>query len=310
MTSKEKNSKKYVVVVVTAVLLVTTIWSWSVQAAGTMRFQEMYSSVPRTAFGFPLNHSLQYRVNSSWNEPRAKENHPGIDSYGDRTHYVYPLANNAFVEDKGWSDTGGNFVVLKYNINNSIVYSLYMHLDRINPAITKGSIISSRNTWVGVVGNTGCGDCGPHLHWEVLSSYSSLDSRISVSPNNFDWGNAQFSDDAAVFKRVDYHSASRTLYVRAYDTDVGKRVPVNPYIIFKPTSSTQWNVAQMTVVSSSTFDYKYTFPYSGTTVDVMLAGRRNNSEYWSYYPAKYTNLNNSSNPLPSLTDSKLTLYVP
>ena len=66
----------------------------------------------------------------------------------------------------------------------------------------------------------------------------------------------------------------------------------------------------MNVVNASTYDYNYVLPFSSTAVDIIIAGRRSTTEYWTYYPAKYTAMTNATSPIPSLTDAKITVYAP
>lgn len=291
-------------------LLVSTLTSESV-LANTHRFTEGYYEISETSLTFPMNHTNRYSVNSSYVEPRSSEIHPGIDSNGSSTNDVYPLADSAYVQEMGNSTSMGNYIVLRYTISGNYVYSIYMHLNNFATSISQGNTIASKSTSIGKVGNTGTSS-GAHLHWEILKSYGSTSTRISVSPNYFtNWGSTSFSQDAPVFKNFNYNASTKTITIRAYDTDVGVKKSVSPRIIYKSSTSSSWSYATMNVVNATTYDYSYVLPYSSTTaVDVIIAGRRSTSEYWTYYPAKYTAMTNATSPVPSLTDSKITVYIP
>lgn len=285
-------------------ILLSSFFSGSTYAAE--RFAESYYPVSSSSLSFPLNHSTRYSVNSSWTEPRSTELHPGIDSPGTTVNDVYPLADSAYVYEKGNSSKRGNYLVLRYTINGSYVYSQYMHLNSFIGTYAQGDTIASKTTAVAKVGNTGT-SAGVHLHWEILKTYSGTD-RISVNPNYFtNWGSSTFSLDAPVFKNFSYNSLTKKVTIRAYDSDLGVKKNVYPKILFKSSSSSTWSYATMDVVNASTYDYSYSLPHVGDEIDIIIAGRRSSSEYWTYYPAKYSAMNNSSNPIPSVTDSKETV---
>lgn len=310
--------KKILISGTVSIFLLLTLFS-GLSYGAINRFVENYSAIPSTSLSFPMNHSNRFIVNSSWTEPRSSETHPGIDSAGTTTNDVYPIADNAVVFEKGsdGATTGrGNFLVLKYTIGGVTVYSNYFHLSSYATGVTEGSTITSKTTPVAKVGNTGA-SAGAHLHWEILSSYTkgSSSSRLSINPKNFDWGSTAFSIDAPVFKNFNYNSSTKVVTIVAYDSDSGSsggKASVSPKILHKTNSGSSWTQSTMNPITSTTdpYDYSYTLSYFSTAVDLIITGRRTSLEYWSYYPAKYANDHKNTNPLPTSTDSKVTVFAP
>jgi murein DD-endopeptidase MepM/ murein hydrolase activator NlpD len=66
----------------------------------------------------------------------------------------------------GWNSANGNYVVIKHNLNGQTVYSFYAHLS----SIIKRSGSVNTSTQIGVVGNTGSGSAGEHLHFAFVSA--------------------------------------------------------------------------------------------------------------------------------------------
>lgn len=62
----------------------------------------------------------------------------------------------------------GNMVVLQHRLQDGQkIYTLYAHLDEIEPGIREGAIVNSTKSPIGKVGNTGFAP-SPHLHFELF----------------------------------------------------------------------------------------------------------------------------------------------
>ncbi len=90
------------------------------------------------------------------------EQHAGVDFAPDQNapdlnvSAIYPGTVERIVEN-GSGDAGlGNAVILKHDINGETLYSLYAHLDAIDPVIVVGRAVVGGQT-IGTVGNTGYG---------------------------------------------------------------------------------------------------------------------------------------------------------
>jgi hypothetical protein len=255
-------------------------------------------------FKFPIDdNNIMKRVTSTWGEPRATENHPGIDTTATNTvTELRPMYDNAEFVAQG-QDTGaenspvgtgkgrGNWLILKYVVNGTIYYSQYMHMAfKTKYAIGKKFAITDV---VGKVGNTG-NSYGPHVHWEVLSKYTA--PRITINPRTLfynastplDTSSQVFQDDAVVFKSYSVNGAK--VSIRAYDTDSGSKKEVIPVIMYKKADSKTWTEKSFAKVTTTAdpYDYSFTILLTGN-VQVIFACKQvgESSNTWTYYPMKY-----------------------
>ena len=93
------------------------------------------------------------------------DGHEGYD-FDDRACYgnaVYSVANGEVVtSETGWRNDGyGNRVVIRHG--NTGYKTLYGHLSQI--LISSGAV--TKDTQIGIIGETGCPGCGTHLHLNV-----------------------------------------------------------------------------------------------------------------------------------------------
>ena len=117
-----------------------------------------------------------YRVSSLYGQ-RGDKFHKGVDfdgAIGDPIN----VASNGKVNDVGYSDSFGKYVVVEhYDVNGNVAgYTLYAHMD--NYTVKKDQPLKKGDE-IGQVGNTGAVDTsgggdGSHLHFEVRP----------VDPNN------------------------------------------------------------------------------------------------------------------------------
>lgn len=102
-------------------------------------------------------------------EPRRL--HLGIDIWGDAGTPVYsPLDGvvHSFQDNNHVGDYGPT-IILKYNLNGLILYSLYGHLNRESLAGLSVGIPVTRNQQIAALGNINeNGQWPPHLHFQLI----------------------------------------------------------------------------------------------------------------------------------------------
>jgi murein DD-endopeptidase MepM/ murein hydrolase activator NlpD len=98
---------------------------------------------------------------------KARSPHGGTDWSADRGTPVV-AANRGRVALVGDFFFGGRLVVLDHGLG---LYTLYMHLDRVD--VAEGAIVTRGET-LGVVGSTGRAT-GPHLHFQVQAGRARID---------------------------------------------------------------------------------------------------------------------------------------
>ena len=118
---------------------------------------------------YPTSNS--YVCGNDWGtyyQPRASAGRPyhcGIDikSSTDNTA-IYAAANGTIVKT-GRNDANGNYVIVKHNLSGKTVYSFYAHLSKISQS---SDTVVQKGQQIGVIGNTGSGSAGIHLHFAVV----------------------------------------------------------------------------------------------------------------------------------------------
>lgn len=94
---------------------------------------------------------------------RANRRHKGIDYYYSNPVDIYAAGQGRVLEASVHRDFG-NYVLLYHGWG---VYTRYAHLDMLAPEIKRGKTVHMGET-LGLMGNTGRGVTGRHLHYEVL----------------------------------------------------------------------------------------------------------------------------------------------
>lgn len=94
---------------------------------------------------------------------RSGRRHKGIDFANPRPVEIYTGGQGRIVEATTHRDFG-NYVLVYHGWN---VYTRYAHLEVISPEIQRGKIVHMGET-LGLMGKTGRGVTGRHLHYEVL----------------------------------------------------------------------------------------------------------------------------------------------
>ena len=98
-----------------------------------------------------------------WRPLNGKQDyHYGIDLIGDKT--IMAIANGTVVA-VGYEKTGGNFVAILHDDGYA---SCYFHL--ASYSVSKGSKVTQGQK-IGVMGETGTGAQGVHLHLEIRSRW-------------------------------------------------------------------------------------------------------------------------------------------
>ncbi len=117
---------------------------------------------------YPMNNA--YVCGNNWRTYYSKRPsrpyHLGIDIHSSsRDRKVYAAMAGTVVK-AGWNASNGNYVVIQHSLGGKTVYSFYAHLS----SITKWSGAVTTSTQIGVVGNTGSGSAGEHLHFAFVSA--------------------------------------------------------------------------------------------------------------------------------------------
>lgn len=96
---------------------------------------------------------------------RGSEYHLGIDLAGSYNGdwNIYPVYPGKVTMAK-YSTSFGNVIVVRHDVNGTVLYSLYGHLKVMN--VKTGDEVGY-NTSLGIMGNTGTASRGVHLHLEI-----------------------------------------------------------------------------------------------------------------------------------------------
>jgi hypothetical protein len=258
-------------------------------------------------------------VSSSWNEPRPGTDapHKGVDqSVGGSNNYrnVGPMwlggSGVIFQQGNAGDCGGGNYQVIKYVSSGTTFYSLFMHLFDYNLK-KEGDIVfaSDVSARTGASGTFNCPlGAAYHLHFEVLSSYSynGLGSRVSVNPANY--VSISISNQFTVFKNYTYTSSGpvRNISIAAIDySNGGPDILTIGIIYYRQSGTGPWSGPFNMTGPPSSGNWTYSLFTNNVAYDVLIAGRRKDTEYWSTYPAQKTfdNVGKAAGlPITSFTD--------
>lgn len=237
------------------------------------------------------------RVNSSYNEPRDTEVHKGTDHKADLGTQIGPMYNGGASVYYNWDPSSGlKYQVIKYTGSGTTFYTSYLHVSKF--LISQGTPVSlsDRTVETGESGSLG----SPHLHFEINPSDPSgtnFGTRISVNPRDYMSDSLQYDRSVFKFFSSSYVSATlRKITIKAEDVDRGISTPLSTvHIYYKSTSSSTWSGPYaMSSLGSGNFEY-YLGGTSGSTYEIIIAGRRYTTEYWVTYPAKkYTEVGKGS----------------
>lgn len=128
-----------------------------------------------TEWQWPINNVKITQKFANYYERKAKEGRPyhsGIDikNANDNGHPPIYAAANGTVTYKNFTKSNGNHVIIKHNLNNKIVYTLYSHLDSFNGCPAVGQTVF-RGQQIGTMGITG-DSTGLHLHFAIFEGES------------------------------------------------------------------------------------------------------------------------------------------
>lgn len=136
---------------------------------GGTPFYVLEEETTNNSFVYPMQNT--YVCGNDWGEyysaRPSRPYHAGIDiaSSNGNTN-IYATANGV-VDKCGWNSANGNYVVIKHSIGSNVVYSFYAHLSRY--CVSVGTSVNS-NTIIGIMGNTGSGSAGAHLHFAFMDT--------------------------------------------------------------------------------------------------------------------------------------------
>lgn len=122
--------------------------------------------------------SWQYPVNSSyvcgndWNTKYSarpsRPYHLGIDIASNKKDTNIYAAASGTIKATGYNDANGYYIIIQHKINNKTVYSFYAHLKKGSIKISSGNV--TKGTKIAVIGNTGSGSAGTHLHFAIVDT--------------------------------------------------------------------------------------------------------------------------------------------
>lgn len=96
--------------------------------------------------------------------------HVGLDLASRTGSTTVNAAASGTVAKVGYNSANGNYVVIRHTLSGKTVYSFYAHLRSycvsVNQSVSKGQNI-------GVMGNTGSGSVGAHLHFAIADTLMS-----------------------------------------------------------------------------------------------------------------------------------------
>jgi murein DD-endopeptidase MepM/ murein hydrolase activator NlpD len=148
--------------------------------------EDSYSPLPKRSVKFYNPIHGEYHNVGEYGVPHIKNpsrKHKGVDLAASRGTPVYAAAEGRVARISYDERSSGNMVQIDHPNG---MRTNYMHLDSVN--CREGQIVGP-NTVIGKVGNTGnAKDTYPHLHFEVVSSYSGggalnpSEVGISISP--------------------------------------------------------------------------------------------------------------------------------
>lgn len=114
------------------------------------------------------------------------EFHDGLDIKNIYSDTIIASASGRVIKT-GYSEAGGNYILIEHVIKGELWRSYYGHLDEI--IVIKNQIVNQMDI-IGSMGNTGMDTEGKHLHWLLLKYDRELKKWIPVnSVMNSTWGN-------------------------------------------------------------------------------------------------------------------------
>lgn len=272
-----------------------------------------YNAFKETSSGIPTLWTPLFVPNttadvaSSWNEPRSSSGYPhkGVDQsvYKVDVGPMYSGGGTVIKTGNAGDCGGGIYQIIEYTNGSTTYYSLFFHLDEI--LIDEGTsgtpvYVSDKTAKTGATGTFNCGgNPAYHIHFEILSSYSALSSRVTVNPANY--VDISISDQFTVFKNwsVSINGPLRNISIDAIDYNLGDPDPLNSLMIYyRQVGTSTWYSANMTETSTDSGEYTYSLYVGSNGYQVLIAGRRKSTEYWATYPALKTgaDIGNSSTP--------------
>ncbi len=227
----------------------------------------------------PLHTGWQAQtITGVYNEPRSGEFHRGVDystydsSKGNYLREVYPIADGT-IYGTGTASDGNKYVILKHVRGTTTWYSTYMHLNSI--AITTSGTSVTKNTQIGVSGNSG--GVAYHLHWEVNTSSSTTlsTSRITVDPYPYmynTYGFGTYTNDHTLVKFVNYNESTGTLQATIYGIYNGSRTAPSstPKAYWKYNDQTTWTAATGTSLGSNIYSFSIPANSSKSYVEYII----------------------------------------
>ena len=114
--------------------------------------------------GKAYNYLENYRITSGFYDRRRNDIHKAVDLIpkNPKNYYywkIHPLLEG-IVEETGYNNILGKYVIIKHGINNEDIYTLYAHFSKI---FVKKKDRVTINSVIGYMGNTGRSH-GAHLH--------------------------------------------------------------------------------------------------------------------------------------------------
>lgn len=151
------------------------VWVFSGNGTGAQKWKltsvtNSSSSNTNTSASWQYPMSSAYVCGNKWRSyysaRPSRPYHVGLDLASRTGNTAIYAAADGTVAKCGYNSSNGNYVVLRHTLNGKTVYSFYAHLS--SRSVSSGYV--SRGTKIGVMGNTGSGSSGAHLHFAIMDT--------------------------------------------------------------------------------------------------------------------------------------------
>ena len=136
-------------------------------------------------FSVPFEEEVNYTITSKFGtryDPFNKEEtkfHSGIDVAAPKNTKILASADG-IVHETGYNSSLGNYVYIKHNFDNVILFSIYGHLLDDSICVEEGENVSGKDE-IAIIGSTGR-STGTHLHFTISKDKISFNQKDLIDP--------------------------------------------------------------------------------------------------------------------------------